>query len=158
VKGNRATRYPMPVIMRARQLRALGWSLEKVCDLLERESGVRPDRATVMRWCASPARAERLRKTALAGRLRREHSKPRTTFHRVSKEWKTARIRELADAGLSHAAIGIVAGVWWGERLPPATVRKRLGKEELVKRGPRMGVGAAIRSARNPKEGVASGS
>jgi hypothetical protein len=38
-------------------------------------------------------------------------------------------MHELHDGGLSHNAIGIVAGIWWGEPLSQSAVSDRLRRK-----------------------------
>ena len=47
---------------------------------------------------------------------------------RLSPEWKlSTMVRELRAAGLLFHAIGVVAGVWWGDQLTDRQVEHRLG-------------------------------
>lgn len=112
-----AVRYPAKVMARAVEHREAGWPCPKVCELLEREFGVRPSDAQVWRWTNS-RRVEALRQ--------REYSRRSRTTRPASEGYRLARMRELRDAGLSFRSGGVVAGVWWGEALGEDQVRARL--------------------------------
>ena len=118
-------RYPSSAVVRAIELRAAGWSFRRIASLIERETGYRPAATTVQLWCSPHAYQERLRNTRRRCDARRKALQHKPLV-RTTAEWRLERMRELRDRGLSFAAIGQVAAVWWGEELSEIRVAKRL--------------------------------
>ena len=128
-----AVRYPASMMVRARELREAGWSLRDIARLVEKETGRRPGATTVALWCYPPDR-QRARRGTLNTHSARERAKRYTPNQRFTPEWKLERMRELFLRGVSYKAIGIVAGIWWGEPLSASQVRSRLEGKHTYKR------------------------
>jgi hypothetical protein len=112
-----AVRYPAPIMARARQLREAGWSLAKIQQLVERETGNRPSINTVWCWVV-PDAAER-QATAKRGPLRARRAGAASFAypgHR-SPQWKVGRMQALHAAGLSISDVVIVMRVDFGDDL-----------------------------------------
>lgn len=119
------SRYSSIVVQRAREHVEAGWSAYRTAFLLEDEFGVRPNLTTVRIWTDPEYAAgftvrnrERMRESW----QRRNPVRPQ----RVSPARAVQRMEALREAGLSFAAVGKVAGVWWGEHLSEGEVRSRL--------------------------------
>lgn len=120
------TRYPVKVMLRARELREAEWTFRDIARIIEREYGFRPSPNTVSVWCSSEDEVAKIREASRQSCARRRAAglRPRTDR---SPEWKLTRMGELRDQDLSFEAIGKVAGVWWGEPLSGEQVARRLG-------------------------------
>jgi hypothetical protein len=126
--GN-ARRYSMVVVARAREHVEGGWSSYKTSQLLEQEFGVRPHLTTVRTWTDEKYAKAFAKKNRRNSRRSHDRRVGRKALTRVSAEWKLARMREMHDAQLSFEAIGVVAGLWWGEPLDAKTVARRLRRK-----------------------------
>jgi hypothetical protein len=116
----------MSVVRRARALFGAGWTPHQIRDLLQEELGVRPHETTIRLWC-DPVYAEQHRaesRKRMRVRWQRDHP-PRP--QKISAELALVRMQEMYRRGLSLRAIGVVAGMWWGEELSVGQVRRRLG-------------------------------
>ncbi len=115
--------HSVKVRMRALQLVEAGWVPQRASELLANE-GIHVAPSTIARWSKPNERHERAERTR---RRRAARAKTgRRTITRVSDDWKLERMVELRERGISCAAIGQVALVWWGEELTEAQVRGRL--------------------------------
>jgi hypothetical protein len=122
-------RYSTAVVRRALEHVQAGWTAYRACKLLEQEFGVRPSLTTVRTWTDPAYAVSFAKKNQRNSRRSHDRRVGRKPLTRVSAEWKLARMRELHDAGLPLEAIGIVAGVWWGEPLHAETVSRRLRRK-----------------------------
>lgn len=64
-------RYPVAAAVRARELRATGWSVDRIRGLIASEFGCRPSIQTVLRWTDPAGQARRDAATRRALRARR---------------------------------------------------------------------------------------
>ncbi|HEY4452342.1 MAG TPA: hypothetical protein VGN13_12205 [Solirubrobacteraceae bacterium] len=137
------TRYTSKIIARASEHVAAGWTVARTIDLLESEFGSRPHATTVRLWTDEKyAKRHRAANRARSRRRWRE-THPLAPIQRTTGEWRLARMRQLRDAGLSHEAIGVVAGVWWGQELSGDTVARKLRQKLTRRRGPVGGLARA---------------
>jgi hypothetical protein len=103
-----AARYAITDKNRAVELREAGWSLERICDLIEQERGHRPSKKTIWTWTyPAKAREQQLRSRARSRRRRAAGATFRWPNPR-GPEWKVGRMHVLRDGGLSCAAIASV--------------------------------------------------
>jgi hypothetical protein len=130
-----ARRYPAKIMLRARELKLAGWKPGKIADIIQRETGMRPSPGSIRAWCEAGGRTnEQRRHDRERHRAAYRRRNPRK-HPRVSEDWKLERLRELRAAGLSHWAIGEVAGVWWGEPMSDERVARALGETQVRRRG-----------------------
>lgn len=117
--------YSAKIVIRAQRLYAAGWSIAAVQRHIEREFGMRPNWVTVKTW-VNPQWAQE-RRTAVAKAMVGQRAADRRPLANVTPEWKLARMREMRAHGVGFRAIGIVAGLWWGEALVEDRVRYMIG-------------------------------
>lgn len=138
--------YPIKVVVRARELRAAGWSLRRVRDLVERETGRRPSLNTISYWTDSGyeqrklARNRRRHRTFSAagsgagGKLGGAHHTP---------EFRLARMIALHhEAQLSVSAIARLMSFDYGERYSRDLVERAIVERKLPVRYSRERVAA----------------
>lgn len=122
--GPRSRRYDTRIVARVQELRAAGWSYDKVQDFVEREFGVRPARDTVMKW-ADPVYAERRRRNG--ARHERNRLNARLTgrmpgWSKLTPDFRLIRARALREGlGLEF---DVVAAVMSFDFDPPVTGRQ----------------------------------
>jgi hypothetical protein len=114
-----AQRYTATTMTRARVLKEAGWSLRKIAELIEKETGQRPAATTVALWCYPEPRYD-ARRIYLNGK----HAKRR---RRNTMIRRTEKMRELYLRGVGLRAIGQVSALLWDEELSEDQVRTRLG-------------------------------
>lgn len=123
--ATKGRRYPATVMRRARDLRAAGWSIAAISDLIEREHGTRPACQTVLRWVDPEGSARRDERARV--RLRQQRASSGTYRFRLagradSAEYQAAFIRALRARGASITSIAITCdllldGDWTRERV-----------------------------------------
>jgi hypothetical protein len=120
------------VVKRARELREAGWSLRDTARIMRGE-GMPVATSTIFRW--SNPKGHRKEVDRAARNMRRRRAAERRPSVGYTIEFKLERMIELRERGVSHAAIGQVAAVWWGEELTGPQVRGRLaGKRKYERR------------------------
>jgi hypothetical protein len=125
-----ARRYPVRVMLRARELALADWSAPRIAKIIGQETGMRPSPATVRTWLSSPVRTEEQRVSDRASHRERYRQRNAVVQPRVSDDWKVEQMRALFLRNVSIRAIGQVAAVWWGEELSAEQVRTKLGINE----------------------------
>lgn len=90
-----------------------------------RREGMPVAQSTLKRWADPEFHRAEIERAARNGRQRRATNRRPAACY--TEEFKVERMRELRDRGLSFAAIGQVAAVWWGDELPDDAVSRILG-------------------------------
>lgn len=128
MSDRRGIRYPMPVIVRARELDEAGWTPAEIVNVLESEHGVRPHRGTVQVW-VNERRAVHRRQQALV-RQRRADAKRAVlkigAGRKPSTELVDELVRRLGAEGVRPVDIVRVTRVFLDEPLTLHQVRYRL--------------------------------
>ena len=116
-------RYSAAMVVRARELRAAGWSVRQIPPLLEEQFGMRPGHTTVFGWVNEKHDARR--RELARNRERKSYLlKHGVRSRRIGPQLARARIWELHDRGLSSEDIAQVARLWWGEELTPGRLSR----------------------------------
>lgn len=104
--------YTVSTMALAQRLRAGGWSIPSICDIIERETGKRPARTTVHNWVA-PEFAEARRRRDLAHKNARDAAASSGSMraNHGSAEFRLRRMQVLHAAGLSMHSIAKVMNV-----------------------------------------------
>ncbi len=100
-------RYTVPTMVRAKQLREAGWSLDRIADLLECELGVRPHVDTIAIWTI-PSRARSYEQSVKRADRRRRNANATGRMPnaaRFSADFQLIRAKGLRAAGLSVEAV-----------------------------------------------------
>lgn len=119
----RTRRYSIKVIAYARRLHEAGWSISQIRDLMERETGMRPSRTTVMTWVDEQAAETQRQFQADYRRRRRQGQLSRLPAARLTDRDLLA-LREEDD--LSYTAITKVVQRFYGVEMTESQVRYRL--------------------------------
>ena len=121
------------VRLRALALREAGWSLRRTSEILRSED-MPVATSTILRWENPKVHEREVRRAAKrVAKIRAENRPPARGY---TVEFRTARMRELYDRGVSLRGIGQVCAVWFGEELSEPQVLGRLGLErgQVVRR------------------------
>jgi hypothetical protein len=120
----RGRRYSTRAMLRARQLKAAGWTISQITRLIEQEFGTLPSRSTLDRWLY-PARAEQhtTRMVRRRAEARAADSQIRWPGKQPSTARKIARIRMLLELGLSDAQVAKLMNQDFGDDWTRATIR-----------------------------------
>lgn len=138
--GPLATGYPMPVVNKARTLRAGGWSLRRVAMWVAEETGRKPSSSTVLRWtdpknAAHKARHDRDRRRAYSARGAAAGGRLGSAHH--TPEFRLARMRALRARRLSIRVIADLMTFDYGKPISPAQVKSALTAGRYPTRAPR---------------------
>ena len=129
-----ATRYPAAMQHRARELRAAGWTIRRIAQLVEDETGHRPSVNTVWRWLDDRNAAKNGRR----GYSRAVRAGVATyAFPGLARsdDWLVGRIRALANVGVPAPSIAKVMRVDFPDRPMTATaIRAALATGQLPRR------------------------
>jgi hypothetical protein len=134
-----APHYPARLIMRARALRAAGWTLDRIADLIADETGQRPYRSTIHRW-VDPDADQRGRDASRRWQRRFRSEKGATKGGRLGAAHHTDAYQDfracaLLAAGLPAAAVARVMAFdypssdWTLVKVRQAHQRLRAGRE-----------------------------
>lgn len=113
VASLRGSGYPVPVVVRAQELRAYGLSLVKIREKLGEETGHRPSDVAILEWTSPKIKARNRLKTNERRSLARG-ARVREPFPDRSPAFQMARMRALREAGLSFMSIAVVMNVDFG--------------------------------------------
>lgn len=101
-------RYSSAAVARARQLRAVNWSISEIPRVLEREGHGHPSQFTVRLW-VDPRRHAASQAAVRRAHAHRSAAKSDFTFpSNRTPEWRVGRIKALGGLGLSNEAIAKV--------------------------------------------------
>lgn len=148
-------RHSSATIAEARELARGGWSAYAIAQILQRR-GTRVSEGTVRTW-VDPRHAERRR---LAQRQRMNQSRARGLgapwMHvDATPEYKAARLRALADAGVGPAHIARVLTLDFGAEVTENMVRNALASGSVPspwKRAATGGCGMSLSASRREEE------
>lgn len=126
--------YTITVIRRACELREYGWSLRRIADFVEQDTGRRPSCSTVLAWVDADAAKK---KAALSRKRHAEigSSRGSTGIGERAPAWKLARMRALSELpGMSEQAIASVMSFDFGDDISRFQVRRALETGRYPKR------------------------